>query len=217
MSSTHRAYNSITYKINDNHNNRNFINSNMEKENSENLMNFSDNNNMNIHIDPNHSINFLKKNKNNITNNLSGVNSSNDFSKKNTSRLEMKDLENYENDYKNSNWKKNKSYSVRNKEDANRKKTKLSLYSNSNNGNFENVQFSYSEKYYDNTNNETSQKSQKDEINWNNEDDNRTQFSTTGNILEKLQNLKNRTQGILEVYAKKINSMNGNAMKKGNL
>jgi len=122
--------------------------------------------------------------------------------------LEIKDLENYENDFKSNNNKNNwnnKSYTMRHKEEINRKKSLLSLYSNSNNGNFENYQFSYSERYNnnDNTNNEMSHKDDMSNCLNSNEDPNY-------NVFNELQNLKVRTQGILEFYAKKFNTLKSN-------
>ena len=117
-------------------------------------------------------------------------------------------MENYENDFKSNNNKNNwnnKSYTMRHKEEINRKKSLLSLYSNSNNGNFENYQFSYSERYNnnDNTNNEMSHKDDMSNCLNSNEDPNY-------NVFNELQNLKVRTQGILEFYAKKFNTLKSN-------
>lgn len=188
--SNHRVYNSVNFKFGGNNN---------QKENSDNLNLFNSSENVNVNYDPNHSINFVK-NKDNLSN---------------SSKLEIKDLENYENDFKTSNNWNNKSYTMRHKEEINRKKSLLSLYSNSNVGNLDH-QFSYSEKFnndnYDNTYDLSNKDYKEDMSNCNyaishNEENNKNEGNINNlNVMEKLNNLKMRTQGILEMYSKRFNN-----------
>ena len=187
--STHRVHNSVTFKSGGK------VLQEKETNNTDNLFNFSEN----VQIDPNHSINLLKKET------FGKGNTSNDYSKKNTSKLEIKDLESYENDFINLNKINKRSFTAKHKEDILRKKSLISLYSNSQVGNSaENNQFSYNEKI---SNNEPSQ-NQKEDLsnNFCVNEENEENF----NLGEKLNLLKNRTLNVLDVYVKKLRMMKNN-------
>lgn len=207
----HKAYNSINFKP---------VRNQIKELDSDNLMNFSENAYNNI--DENYSANFSKGKKS-----LNKGNSTKNLPKKNSSKLEIKDLENYDNINENHfTTKSPTSPTMKNKEKLNSKKTLIHLYSSINNkvkstranSNFEANQFSYSDKLNDYTNN-INIDNENSNSNCNNNEENdivnvnispRSNYNKEipkDNLFDKLQYLKIRTKGILDMYAMRFNKL----------